>query len=133
MMLLTDDTTTILPRKRRDNPLLKQGGGRIVTLLSSQFQPPYTKGCGTLCIHQHTLSMLLQQMGVEYVEKNISVSVVLIEGGDQGLQRGTTCHFHNTCYPYYNKYPPAKHQALIFLNFINYTPHIYYHIPIPLF
>ena len=95
MMLLTDDTTTILPRKRRNNPLIEQTnqGGRIVTLLSSQFQPPYTKGCGTLCIHQHTLSMLLQQMGIEYGEKNVSVSVVLVDGaGDQGLQRGTTCH-----------------------------------------
>ena len=91
-MLLTDDTTS-LPHKRNDNTLSHQDkssqikGGRIVTLLSSQFQPP-SPGCGTLCIHQHTLSMLLQQVGVEYAEKHVSVSVVLVDGSEQGTQRG---------------------------------------------
>ena len=92
MMLLTDDTTTIHTHKRHGNTMSIQEsqGGRIVALLSSQFQPPYKKGCGTLCIHQHTLSMLLQQVGVEYTEKNVSVSVVLVGGDDHGAQRGDT-------------------------------------------
>ena len=89
-MLLTDETTTTLPRKRHENLLPNQAnlGGRIVTLLSSHFQPPYKKGCGTLCIHQHTLSMLLQQMKIEYAEKHVSVSMVLVERNVQGVQRG---------------------------------------------
>ena len=87
MMLLTDDTITI-PPKRHDSTIIQGSqGGRIVTLFSSHFQTPYV-GCGTLCIHQHTLSMLLQQVGVEYADKNVSVSVVLVDGDDHGSHRG---------------------------------------------
>ena len=87
MMLLTDDTIAT-PPKRHDSTMIQGGqGGRIVTLFSSHFQTPYV-GCGTLCVHQHTLSILLQQVGVEYAEKHVSVSVVLVDGDHQGVHRG---------------------------------------------